>query len=478
MVAITSDVPEHSAHQQGISQRACPGWIRDIAALNRLNHGERAAAGHTVEHLLLQLRNTNVHMRLAAIRSLMHVARNGDQQVVRELLGQTISGSGFGVQDKASEVRALAAEAVGKIAADTGDRTVCEKMLDLIDDKDWAVRSSALKVKALLPSFLLHPDRSDWQSLSAVCSQGGGWVVDELTAKMMASESWSAKALCAEGLGNVCIRGTGHVVNALIEMSRHDDWAVRKVMLQVGESGSVIEGVMQACLLALAKIAQQGDQSVLRDADWRVRKAAVQALGQVAERGCRFSINEILLRLDDTAVGERHSKLDVINHDDRDVKLAAVWDHIYQSLWNDMRRQIKVLEKLANPGDHHVLAALDSTAQRISGDSVLLAAIVRATTVISHESLIPRLEDFSGTESSSSTDSSPEWYAGGSERCGGDDGALQCQPWEHGGKERGWEGKRWAKGDGKGMGRSIVNFSTERGTLKGLILNGGFESIE
>jgi len=370
MVAITSDVPEHSAHQQGISQRACPGWIRDIAALNRLNHGERAAAGHTVEHLLLQLRNTNVHMRLAAIRSLMHVARNGDQQVVRELLGQTISGSGFGVQDKASEVRALAAEAVGKIAADTGDRTVCEKMLDLIDDKDWAVRSSALK------------------SLSAVCSQGGGWVVDELTAKMMASESWSAKALCAEGLGNVCIRGTGHVVNALIEMSRHDDWAVRK-----------------ACLLALAKIAQQGDQSVLRaivlslqDADWRVRKAAVQALGQVAERGCRFSINEILLRLDDTAVGERHSKLDVINHDDRDVKLAA----------------IKVLEKLANPGDHHVLAALDSTAQRISGDSVLLAAIVRATTVISHESLIPRLEDFSGTESSSSTDSSPECVSRGS----------------------------------------------------------------
>ena len=146
MVAITSEQPEHAAHQHPVSQRACPGWLQDIAALNRLNHGERAAAGDTVEHLLSQLRNINVHIRLAAIRSLGHVARNGDFHVVRELLGQSIASSGFGVQDKASEVRALAAEAVGKIAADTGDRLVCDKMLSMIDDKDWAVRSSALKV--------------------------------------------------------------------------------------------------------------------------------------------------------------------------------------------------------------------------------------------------------------------------------------------------------------------------------------------
>ena len=42
-----------------------------------------------------------------------------------------------------------------------------------------------------------------------------------------------------QGLGNLCTRGAGHVVNALIEMSRHDDWAVRKVRIQTNTCVSV-----------------------------------------------------------------------------------------------------------------------------------------------------------------------------------------------------------------------------------------------
>ena len=106
----------------------------------------------------------------------------------------------------------------------------------------------------------------------------------------------------------------------------------------------------------------------------QVRKTAVVAIGNVAERGCLRAITAILLRLDDTCVAAPQ-RLDQGTAGVLDVKLSAVM----------------VLERLAEANDAHVLGALYTfqNSLRLPLDDKLHRAVMHAcenlSAVIAHD---------------------------------------------------------------------------------------------
>ena len=66
-----------------------------------------------------------------------------------------------GPRDRASEVRSACATAIGIIARETGNTRVIDHLIELFNDSDWVVRSSALAVCA--------PARNKTQRHGSVC---------------------------------------------------------------------------------------------------------------------------------------------------------------------------------------------------------------------------------------------------------------------------------------------------------------------
>jgi len=60
-----------------------------------------------------------------------------------------------GMRDKASEVRAAAATTAGVLARDTGNPAIIASLIDLFEDSDGTVRSSALSVYVLCTTICI-----------------------------------------------------------------------------------------------------------------------------------------------------------------------------------------------------------------------------------------------------------------------------------------------------------------------------------
>jgi HEAT repeat protein len=189
------------------------------------------------------------------------------------------------MRDKSSHVRAASAATAGVLARDTGHPAVIGTLIELFEDSDWTVRSSALA------------------ALSSVASQG---LDDECIEKLfccLESPMWSARVLAAQALGASAPYGNATVARGLAAALLDDDWAVKK-----------------AAATSLGIVARIGDDEavdalmpLLEAADWRVRKTALKAIGNVAEQGCHRAIRAILLRLEDTCVAAP-KRLDQVLH--------------------------------------------------------------------------------------------------------------------------------------------------------------------
>ncbi len=218
-----------------------------------------------------------------------------------------------GMRDKSSHVRAASTATAGVLARDTGNPAVIGMLIELFEDEDWTVRSSALT------------------ALSCVAAQGCDDACIEQLLACLDGKAWSARVLAAQALGEIAPCGNDAVVSGLADALFDDDWAVQK-----------------AAATSIGIVAHVGDDKavdallpLLEDADWRVRKTALQAIGNVAGHGCRRAIRAILLRLEDTCVSAPKA-LDQGNVGVRDVKLTAV----------------AVVQRLAVPNDTAVLQAL------------------------------------------------------------------------------------------------------------------------
>ena len=281
MVALDEHADEMAIGNALRAMQDCePRWSRTTAhRWRRTSSGSEASRQDAAVAVSLRdLRHGHAAARAAAARSLACAcdAASGNEEVIDALLGATISTAGFGVRDKASEVRAAAVQGLGVVAGSSGHSAVTTVLIELFEDSDWAVRQSALA------------------ALVSVAAQGHA-CREQLIMCMQLGSTWT-RVLAAQALGHIAPRGDAAVCNVLAAALGDEDWAVQK------EAAS-----------SLGRVAARGDVTaldallpLLEDADWRVRKSSLLAVGDVAARGDRRAIAASVVRLRDDRVCAPH----------------------------------------------------------------------------------------------------------------------------------------------------------------------------